>query len=116
MSEKAALDTVVEFIACQVEVAKSENNGKIPYGFVANQVKDAKINFSNMSITRDHVNNMLRRRKKECLGAIASTIVPSKPTVVASQSESSTAALSQFESSTAAPSQSKPNSYDKVIF
>ena len=62
---KDAKNTVIQGITTKVEKAMSENNGKVPYGFVAREVATVKVVFPNLKINRDHINYMLDKRKKE---------------------------------------------------
>ena len=67
---KDAKNTVIQGITTKVEKAMSENNGKVPYGFVAREVATVKAVFPNLKINRDHINYMLDKRKKERTTAI----------------------------------------------
>ena len=79
---KQAIKTVVDSIANRIEEEAFKNDGKIPYGLVAKEVNDAKTIFPNLQITRDHINNTLRRRKKNMQSSLSSIVSPnptSKP-------------------------------------
>lgn len=62
-SDKVALNTVVESIASKIERAQTDNNCRIPYGFVVKEIDAANVLFPSMNITRHHIHNMLRRRR-----------------------------------------------------
>ena len=67
---KDAKNTVIQGITTKVEKAMCENNGKVPYGFVAREVATAKVAFPNFKINRDHIYHMLKKRKKDQTNAI----------------------------------------------
>ena len=48
----------------------ARNDGRVPYGMVASQIADAKKTCPSIAISRDQINNMLRRRKKRRLKAL----------------------------------------------
>ena len=78
---KDAKNTVIQGITTKVEKAMSENNGKVPYGFVAREVATAKVVFPNLKINRDHINYMLDKCKKERSTAIQQTVPLNDPIV-----------------------------------
>ena len=66
--------TLIEGIASNIDAAMGANNGKIPYGMMKEQLAHAKQINPTVSITRDQINNALRKRKKLRQSAL-STIV-----------------------------------------
>ena len=79
-ANKAAQNTVIQGIVSKVERAMHQNEGKIPYRFVAREVASAKISFPNLKINRDHINYVLQKRKKEQNKALQS-IPSTSPTL-----------------------------------
>ena len=63
--DKQAFNTIVEGIAGKIERAIADNDGKVPYGCVSKEVATAKELFPDLNIDRNHINNMLRRRRKQ---------------------------------------------------
>ena len=75
--DKQVLRTVVAGITSKIEEAQMSNGGKIPYGCVVREIAAAAVLFPNVTVTRDQVNNALRRRKKKRMAIV--TAVASQP-------------------------------------
>ena len=73
--KKSVHKTIVDGITGKIEEDIAKNKGKMPYGCVTREIADAKTLFPTIDITRDHINNALRRRKKKRV-SIISTAVP----------------------------------------
>ena len=93
--QKWALETLVEGISNKIERAAEKNDGKVPYGMLAKELAQAKLICPSVTITRDHVNNMLRKRKKTRLANLATARTSSAshiPNIVTTTSVSTPAA------------------------
>ena len=62
-SAKEAKAAILSKVCDQIDIAKQENNDKIPYGFLARQLIGVQMVCP--SITRDSIMNYLRKRAKQ---------------------------------------------------
>ena len=86
--KKSVHKTIVDGITSKIEEAIAKNKGKMPYGCVTREIADAKTLFPTIDITRDHINNALRRRKKKRVSIISSAVPVSAVATVSAPSTS----------------------------
>ena len=86
--KKSVHKTIVDGITSKIEEAIAKNKGKMPYGCVTREIADAKTLFPTIDITRDHINNALRRRKKKRVSIISLAVPVSAFATVSAPSTS----------------------------